>query len=170
MKKYLALISAIIFSAQLIWIEQSYNDHSTSLDAIPDFILPSMDIDGITISQDDLKHQEIRVINFFASWCGPCKVEHPLLMDLADDGVDILGVDFQDNTDMAKDFLNTQGNPYLLTASDPGGTLGPSWGITSIPQTYVIDEDGQVLFHKSGRLNAEDVANRIQPLLASMKE
>lgn len=170
MKKYLALISAFIFSAQLLWIGQAYDDHSTSLDTIPDFILPSMDIDGITINQDDLKHQDIRVINFFASWCGPCKVEHPLLMELADKGVDILGIDFQDDPDMARNFLETQGNPYLLTAGDPDATLGPSWGITSIPQTYVINEEGRVLFHKSGRLNAEDVVSHIQPLLASMKE
>ena len=169
MRKYLALISVLILSVQLIWIGYAYNDSSPSLDVIPDFNLPSMDIDGVMINQEDLKHQEIRVINFFASWCGPCKVEHPILMELARNDITILGIDFQDNPKLAKNFLISQGNPYLLTAADQSGSLGPSWEITSIPQTYIINENGQVLYHKSGRLNAEDVKNRIHPLLSSME-
>ncbi|MBT5074447.1 MAG: redoxin family protein [Kordiimonadaceae bacterium] len=173
MKKYLILIALLIFCIQITWIWTAHDNLSVSANSIsniPEFNLPSLDVDGIMISQKDLSYQGIHVINFFASWCGPCKVEHPFLMDLAERGIDILGIDFQDNPDLAKDFLKAQGSPYLLTAIDAMGELGPTWGINSIPQTYVINDAGQVLFHKSGRLIREDIENHINPLLLAIKE
>ncbi len=92
-------------------------------------------------------------------------MEHPLLMDLANKEVAILGIDFQDDQVLAQDFLEKAGNPYQITVWDNTGKLGPTWGIYSIPQTFLINSEGRVLYHKSGRLNSDDIKNNIQPLL-----
>ncbi len=168
MRRYLLLIPGVIFMVQIYWITVNNSQNDTFVvpfDHIPDFTLPSLDIDEVVISEEDVGHQKIRVINFFASWCGPCKVEHPFLLELADEDVDMLGIAFQDGKEQAKQFLIAAENPYLMTALDQNGTLGLDWGIDSIPQTYLLNENGKVIYHKSGRLRREDLDNIVLPLL-----
>ncbi len=167
MRQYLLLIPGIIFIFQLYWITNTENQKSelaASFVRLPEFNLPSLDIEGITLNNSDIENQNIRVVNFFASWCGPCKMEHPFLLELADKDIDMLGIAFQDKEELAKKFLLDTGNPYLLTALDQVGELGPVWEISSIPQTFVLNENGSVIYHKSGRLKREDIDHDILPL------
>ncbi len=172
MKRYLIIISGLIFCWQIIWIFSS-DDGPVSSEKpaahIPDFSLPSLSEPSQSIIRSDLKDQNIRIINFFASWCGPCRIEHPLLLELEQKGLPILGINFQDRQNSALLFLKNIGNPYKLTAWDKTGKLGARWGIMSIPQTFVIDEQGKILYHKSGRLHSDDITNHILPLLQGSK-
>lgn len=168
MKKYLLIISGLILCGQTYWIMMPMNSAPPLTEAkvvFPDFTLPSLFNSQQIISPSELKKGNITVINFFASWCGPCKIEHPLLMELTRQGVSILGINYQDSEKSAQRFLKEKGNPYKLTAWDKKGTMGMRWGIMSIPQTFVINKKGHILYHRSGRLHPENITNDILPLL-----
>ena len=168
MRQYLLLLSGIIFCVQIYWIayvEPPKDTLDIPFSQVPEFNLPSLDIAGININKSDITNQNIRVINFFASWCAPCRVEHPYLLELASHDVDMLGIAYQDKEELAKKFLIDTDNPYLLTALDQNGVLGREWGISSIPQTFILDENGTIIYHKSGRLKRGDMDSDILPLL-----
>ncbi len=180
MKKYLLIISGLILIGQFLLI-MAFQDNSNypgyeypgpeysipeySGQMLPDLALPDLFDPNRQINSKDIKSQNIRIINFFASWCGPCKIEHPLLMALTEKKMAILGINYLDGQATAAAFLKDKGNPYKLIAWDPKGSTEESWGIVSIPQTFVINEKGEILYHKSGRLHPEDVTEEILPLL-----
>lgn len=169
MRKLLLLVSVFILYTQVSWIfaDNLLRDQQPQEIAIvPEFSLPILDNAEVTIDRSDLAGQNIRIVNFFASWCAPCKIEHPLLMDLADQNINILGIDYRDSPERAKQFLRDRGNPFHLTAIDQKGETGANWGFSSIPQTFVIDNQGRVLFHQVGRLNPDVIERSILPLLA----
>lgn len=165
MKKYLLLIPALILCGQFFWLLAPLSDNNRKALTVPNFSLPALIDPEQTITHSDIKFQNIRIINFFASWCGPCKIEHPLLMELKKNNHPILGINYQDTRESALLFLENTGNPYQLSAWDKKGMTGLSWGIMSIPQTYVIDANGLILYHKSGRLLPQDIDKHILPLL-----
>lgn len=162
MKKYLLLISGLILCGQFFWILSPSSNSRSVKPEIPNFSLPSLYAPDETITRSDLKAQNIKIINFFASWCGPCIVEHPLLMDLQKKNLQILGINYQDEKKAALMFLQDKGNPYTLSGQD---ITGLNWRVESIPQTFVINDDGEILYHKSGRILPEDIAMHILPLV-----
>lgn len=169
MRRLLLLISAFILYTQISWIfadNLKREQQPWEIVEVPEFSLPSLDDPSVTISRSNLAAQNIRVVNFFASWCAPCKIEHPLLMDLAAKDVKMIGIDYRDNPERAKQFLKAQGDPFHLTAVDKNGDAGADWGFSVIPQTFVIDDQNRVLFHQVGRLNPEVIERSISPLLA----
>jgi len=171
MKKYLVAIAALIFIGQIFWIIRTNDAAAIAEQAtarFPDFTLPSLFEPDKNIVHADLKAQNIKIVNFFASWCGPCKVEHPLLMGLAGKNIAIMGINYQDNQKAARLFLKNKGNPYRMTAWDERGNQGMKWGIMSIPQTFVIDQKGHILYHKSGRLHPDDITKYILPLFKNI--
>ncbi|HEC00245.1 MAG: DsbE family thiol:disulfide interchange protein [Emcibacter sp.] len=171
MKKYLIVLAALLFLGQIFWITQSHDaaiETGKNVARFPDFTLPSLFEPDKNIVHADLEAQNIKIVNFFASWCGPCKVEHPLLMDLAEKNLAILGINYQDSQKAARLFLKNKGNPYQITAWDERGNQGMKWGIMSIPQTFVIDQKGHILYHKSGRLHPDDITKYILPLFKNI--
>ncbi|WP_333588134.1 DsbE family thiol:disulfide interchange protein [Phenylobacterium sp.] len=98
------------------------------------------------------------LVNFFASWCPPCEVEHPVLVDLAAQGVPIIGVAYKDAPPQTQAFLTRLGDPFTEHLVDRDGRAGVEFGVTGVPETYLIGADGVILAKHSGPLTAEDAA------------
>jgi cytochrome c biogenesis protein CcmG, thiol:disulfide interchange protein DsbE len=107
------------------------------------------------------------VINVFASWCTPCRAEHPQLMALQAGGVDIVGVAYKDRPEATSRFLTELGNPFADVALDPDGRFGLELGITGAPETFVIGADGAIAAVHRGPLTPEVVEETILPALQS---
>lgn len=108
------------------------------------------------------------VVNFFASWCVACKVEHPYLLQLArEQHVSIIGVDYKDSDDALRDYLDTHGDPYHLIVLDRDGTMGIDWGVYGVPETFVLDAQGVIRYKQIGPMSPEDWQAHVAPLLAS---
>ena len=105
------------------------------------------------------------LVNVWASWCAPCIVEHPMLMGLAQDGVTIYGVDWQEREDGAGEaFLSQRGNPFAEVGHDDG-LGGVELGITGVPETFVIDAEGRIVARYAGPLDVTTIARVIRPAL-----
>lgn len=100
----------------------------------------------------DLATGDITLVNFWASWCPPCRAEHPVLKQMAADGIRVVGVNFKDTAEDASAYLAKDGNPFLALAFDPNGRSAIDWGVTAPPETFIIDGDGTVLFRFVGPL------------------
>ncbi|MGR3615972.1 MAG: DsbE family thiol:disulfide interchange protein, partial [Paracoccaceae bacterium] len=87
----------------------------------------------------DLRDGQVKLVNYWASWCAPCRVEHPNLDALAKEGLKIYGVDYKDQPDNAQAFLEELGDPYAGLGRDEQGRMALDWGVYGVPETYVID-------------------------------
>ena len=113
----------------------------------------------------DLRSGEVTILNFWASWCPPCRAEHPVLLQLAADGYRVAGINFRDDPDNAAGYLAEDGNPFFATGFDPRGRTAINWGVTAPPETFIIDGDGTVLFRYAGPLVGSDFDRRFLPAL-----
>lgn len=114
----------------------------------------------------DLTGEGPKVVNFFASWCAPCRVEHPYIMQIAED-VPVYGIN-RDRTDaQAMAFLDELGDPYAGVIGDPDNRQSIEWGVYALPETFVIDGEGQVVLHLRGPINEPLLENRIKPAIAA---
>jgi cytochrome c biogenesis protein CcmG/thiol:disulfide interchange protein DsbE len=107
------------------------------------------------------------LVNLFASWCTPCRAEHPQLMALRASVVEIVGVAYKDEADDAARFIAELGNPFSVVGMDPDGRLGLEFGATGAPETYVIGRDGTVRAAYRGPLTPEVIESVIRPALAA---
>lgn len=88
---------------------------------------------------------KVSLVNIFASWCAPCRVEHPLLVDLAaTPGLTMVGINYKDKADAAQRFLADLGDPYDIIGADPEGRGAIDWGVTGVPETFLVDAEGMV--------------------------
>lgn len=106
------------------------------------------DLPGFTDA--DLRDGEVKLVNFWASWCAPCRVEHPNLEAMAEDGLKIYGVNYKDKPDAALKFLDELGNPYAAVGQDDSGRMALNWGVYGVPETYVIDGEGRIVMRHAG--------------------
>ncbi|MEM9222626.1 MAG: DsbE family thiol:disulfide interchange protein [Pseudomonadota bacterium] len=101
----------------------------------------------------------VSLVNVFASWCGPCRVEHPYLMDLADvPGLKIVGLNYKDRVPSARAFLDELGNPYDAIGVDPDGRRVIEWGVYGVPETFIVDRSGTIRAKHVGPLTADVLA------------
>lgn len=110
------------------------------------------------VSETDLKGT-VALVNVWATWCISCRVEHPFLMQLAEQGVPIYGVDYKDDQAAAQTWLRELGNPYRFSISDPQGKLGIDLGVYGAPETYLIDRQGVIRYKHVGIID-EKVWNK----------
>jgi len=132
---------------------------------------PQFDLAGLHgagLSRDGLKGQPV-VINFFASWCVPCRVEQPLLMRLSkQEHVPLYGIDYKDKPEDAMRLLATLGDPFRRIGQDRDGQVGLNFGVYGVPETYVIDKEGHIRKRFVGPLTAEVVNKQLLPLLKEL--
>ncbi|MEZ5670352.1 MAG: DsbE family thiol:disulfide interchange protein [Alphaproteobacteria bacterium] len=103
------------------------------------------------VGDDVFGHGEPVLVNFFASWCGPCQVEHPVLTALAEEhGLTVIGINYKDDPAAGLGFLGDYGNPYAQVAVDPNGSISVNWGVTGLPETFIVDGDGTVVYRHFG--------------------
>ncbi|KMK67202.1 DsbE family thiol:disulfide interchange protein [Puniceibacterium sp. IMCC21224] len=110
---------------------------------------------------------QVTLINFWASWCPPCRAEHPKLLEMAGQGIPIIGVNFKDQAGTAESYLDDDGNPFSAVAFDPQGRTAIEWGVTAPPETFIVDGDGVVLFRFAGPLVGSDYEQRFLPALTA---
>lgn len=106
-----------------------------------------------------------RLINFWASWCPPCHAEHPKLLEMQAEGMEIIGVNFKDTEGPAASYLTKDGNPFAAVAFDPRGRTAIDWGVTAPPETFILDAEGTVLYRFAGPLVGSDYEQRFLPEL-----
>jgi len=108
----------------------------------------------------------VTVLNVFGSWCAPCRVEHPLLLALAQDERFVLvGLNYKDRPENARRFLGELGNPYSAVGVDPAGQTALNWGVYGVPETFVVGRDGTILFKHVGPLSEEVVQRDLMPII-----
>jgi cytochrome c biogenesis protein CcmG/thiol:disulfide interchange protein DsbE len=133
----------------------------------PAFQLPGLNGNGI--ARDALKGQPV-LINFFASWCLPCREEHPILMRLSEqEHVPLYGIDYKDKPEAARSLLQEFGDPYRAIGVDRDGSVGLDFGVYGVPETYVLDSSGHIRKRFVGPLTAEEVNNELLPLLKALQ-
>ena len=137
----------------------------------PAFALPALEGFGAPggFSTADLTQGKVTIVNIFASWCLPCRDEHPLLVQLARDpllaarGVRLAGFAYKDDPANSRKFLSEVGNPYALIGVDKSGRAGIDWGVYGVPETFVVSGAGVIAYKFVGPLNPEAMREKLMP-------
>jgi cytochrome c biogenesis protein CcmG/thiol:disulfide interchange protein DsbE len=131
---------------------------------------PALNLERLDSADVTAPKGEVWVLNVFASWCAPCRAEMPVLGQLAGQaGVRVVGLDYRDTPEGAQAFLKRHGNPYAFTWLDAQGKGSMAWGVTGVPETFVIDRQGVVRLRHTGPVTADDLNQRLLPLIARLK-
>jgi cytochrome c biogenesis protein CcmG/thiol:disulfide interchange protein DsbE len=137
---------------------------------VPAFALPGLTPDSPGLGEGDLKGQ-VTVLNFFASWCAPCRAEHPLLVELAGNpAIRLVGITYKDRPANSQRFLRELGDPFAAVGADESGRTGIDFGLTGVPETYIIDRDGIVRYRLPQPLDRARLRDEILPLVAELAQ
>jgi cytochrome c biogenesis protein CcmG, thiol:disulfide interchange protein DsbE len=132
---------------------------------VPEFTLPPLLKDGQGLASADLKGK-VQLVNVFASWCVPCRIEHPVLMRLAkEQGVTVKAINYKDKPEDAIRWLNQGGNPYSAIGADQDGRVSIDWGVYGVPETFVVDRDGRIAFKLVGPITPENWESTLKPAI-----
>ena len=138
--------------------------------SVPTFALPPVQGRQLGLATDNLKG-EVSLVNVFASWCVPCRLEHPLLLQLKDKGVvPIHAINYKDKPDDAARWLDELGDPYTRTGADIEGRVAIDWGVYGVPETYVVDRAGRIAYKQVGPLTPQVLDDTILPLVARLRQ
>jgi cytochrome c biogenesis protein CcmG/thiol:disulfide interchange protein DsbE len=173
MRRLAYLLPVLVFAALAAWFAKGLTLDPRKLPSAlidrpaPDFALPALGKrEGL--AKADLSG-EVTLVNFFASWCVPCRVEHPMLMRLAEEGkFKLYGIDYKDKPEDAEKLLAQLGDPYRRIGVDQDGRIAIDFGVYGVPETYVIDKEGRIRFRQVGPLTPEDYEKNVLPLLKDL--
>ena len=178
-RRFGAVIPAAIFAAlalllylALFWGDPSDIPTALKDKPVPDFVLPP--VEGLQnipgFETDDLKTGVPTIVNVWASWCVPCRAEHPILMQLAArDDVRLVGLNYKDAPENARRFLGTLGNPFEAVGADRTGRIAIDWGVYGVPETFIVDGEGLIRFKHVGPIVPADIENVILPALENAR-
>jgi cytochrome c biogenesis protein CcmG/thiol:disulfide interchange protein DsbE len=182
MRLVFALVPLIAFAGFAgIAGKMLYDQDINGLDisAIPSALIgtkaPSLNLEPLEGSQrpalsDAAIVGKLTVVNVFASWCVPCRQEHPLLTEIAKDpAVNVVGINYKDKSENALRFLGELGNPFAAIGIDPNGKAAIDWGVYGIPETYLVGADGTILFKKIGPIDETSLRDQLLPAIAKAK-
>ena len=176
-------MSRILFALPLLifgvvagyFFVQLGEDPSVLPSALIDKPVPAFETEALLeekpgLATNDFQTGNVVLVNIWASWCVPCRAEHPLVTRLAeDDDVTIYAINYKDNRQAAKDWLDELGDPYDRIGFDESGRAGIEWGVYGVPETYVIDGEGRIRWKKVGPLTPQLVEEELKPLLAELQ-
>jgi cytochrome c biogenesis protein CcmG/thiol:disulfide interchange protein DsbE len=141
--------------------------------ALIDRPAPAFDLASLAdgrLSSESLRGQ-VTVVNFFASWCAPCRVEHPVLLRLArQEKIRVIGIAYKDRPEDSRRFLAELGDPYLATGIDRDGRTGIDFGLYGVPETYVIDKAGHIRKRIVGPVSHTMLDRELLPLLRALEK
>ncbi|MDX2103166.1 MAG: DsbE family thiol:disulfide interchange protein [Alphaproteobacteria bacterium] len=169
MKRLVFLAPLLLFAGLVGWFVAGM-DRERQLPSMlidrpaPAVTLPPLLTDRPGLDPAALAAGRPQLVNLFASWCAPCRVEHPTFMALAREGVPILGINYKDRPEDAIRWLEQLGNPYARIGTDRDGRAGIDWGITGVPETFLLDAQGRVRWRHVGPLMPEHVPSLRQAL------
>ena len=163
---------ALVFFAQLI-SGRDVNEVPSVLigTQFPSFDMPpleGLERGGIQVPplNDAAVKGKVTLVNVWASWCVPCRDEHPVLMELAkDDRVNLVGINYKDGTSNALRFLGELGNPYAAVGVDEKGIVAIDWGVYGIPETFLVDKNGTITFKHIGPFSPQQVRDELMPAI-----
>jgi cytochrome c biogenesis protein CcmG/thiol:disulfide interchange protein DsbE len=179
MKRLLYLIPLIIgivlfsYLGVALWRSAFKGDPHELPSALIDRPFPPIDLPPIAgrekgFATADLAGQ-VALVNVFASWCAPCKVEHPLLMAHAKaSAIPIYGIAWKDDPAATADLLNEDGDPYRLVGADRSGRAAIDLGVTGVPETYVVDKAGRIRYKFARPVTEDDWSEILQPLMTKL--
>lgn len=139
---------------------------------VPDFVLPPLEglvrkgvpVAGMTNA--DLAKGQVSIVNIWASWCVPCRAEHPFLVKLAEESkAPLFGINYKDTTAGARRFLGRYGNPFAAVGVDAKGATAIDWGVYGIPETFIIGSDGTILYKHVGPIDAGTIKKSLMPAI-----
>jgi cytochrome c biogenesis protein CcmG/thiol:disulfide interchange protein DsbE len=175
MRRLLYLVPLAVFIAVAVWFAVGLTRDPSKVPSalldkpVPAFTLgavPGMSVPGLS---DTTIKGKVALVNVFASWCVPCKVEHPILMRLAaEKRVAIYGLNWKDKAEDATRWLKELGNPYTAIGHDESGRVGIEWGVYGAPETFVIDREGRVRYKYVGPITPTVLRDTILPLIAQL--
>ena len=175
----LALIPLIVFACIAFAVGKVMYDqevHGTDISAIPSALigtkapklaLAPLDGSNLPALTDDAIKGKLTLVNVFASWCIPCRDEHPVLKELAKDGrLNIVAINYKDTSENALRFLGELGNPYNAIGIDPNGSAAIDWGVYGIPESYLVSPDGTILYKQVGPFTPTSLKEGLYPAIA----
>jgi cytochrome c biogenesis protein CcmG/thiol:disulfide interchange protein DsbE len=178
---FMFLPLALFLALALLFLIRLYGDDPATLPSaligrtVPEFRLPP--VEGLEqadtpvpgLASGDLEG-EVSVVNVWASWCVPCRDENPVLMDLAARGVPVHGINYKDAPENARGFLNQFGNPFSRVGADASGRTAIDWGVYGVPETFVVDAQGRIVFKHVGPLTAAQMNDILLPQVEAARE
>jgi cytochrome c biogenesis protein CcmG/thiol:disulfide interchange protein DsbE len=168
----LPVVSFVVLAVAMAWgLTRNPDDLPSALVGrpVPEFTLAPVKGRTLGLSSADLQGH-VSLVNVFASWCVPCRDEHPILMQLSKQGfVPIYGLNYKDRPDDAQRWLNALGDPYDRTGADLDGRVAIDWGVYGVPETFVIDSDGTIALKHIGPFTQAIMDNTIVPLIRELQ-
>ncbi len=159
----LAVLPILIFAALALILWRGLSGDPSEIPSaligkqVPDFTLPR--VEGLSVPGFDsasLKSGSVTIVNVWASWCVPCRQEHPLLMQLAKHtDIRLYGLNYKDEPENARRFIGTLGLPYAAVGADRDGRVAIDFGVYGVPETFVVDGEGKIRFKWVGPLTEE---------------
>ncbi len=132
----------------------------------PTLALPPLEGANVAALTSQAIAGKLTLVNVFASWCVPCRQEHPLLKELARDSrITVVGINYKDKTDNALRFLGELGNPYAAIGTDPSGKAAIDWGVYGIPESYLVGPDGTILYKRVGPFDERSISGDLMPAI-----
>jgi cytochrome c biogenesis protein CcmG/thiol:disulfide interchange protein DsbE len=177
MRRLIYLIPLVVFIAVSIWFAIGLTRDPSRIPSalidqpVPRFTLPA--VAGTTVPglSDEAIRGKVALVNVFASWCAPCRVEHPILMRLAaEKRVPIYGINWKDRATDASQWLKELGNPYAAIGHDEENRVGIEWGVYGAPETFIVDREGRIRFKHVGPITPSVLEDTILPLIARLEK
>ncbi len=169
---------AVLFLVRLFAGDDSRLPSALIGQEAPHFNLPAIaDLAGRPgLSDADLRHGHVTVLNVFASWCVPCHQEHPFLLALSQDatlakeGVKIVGIAYKDNSENIRRFLGEAGDPYARIGADTSGRTGIDFGVYGVPETYIVKGNGKIVYKFVGPMSEDSIRATILPQIEKARQ
>jgi cytochrome c biogenesis protein CcmG, thiol:disulfide interchange protein DsbE len=166
--RIITLLPVLIFVSLAVFLWKGLSGDPATLPSTlinrpaPEFTLPAvagLNLPGLTTS--DLRQGKVTVVNIWASWCGPCRAEHPLLLELSKrNDLVLVGINNKDDATNAARFLGALGQPFSAVGADTTGRTTIDWGGYGVPETFIVDGQGIIRYKHVGPLSPETLAGR----------
>lgn len=151
-----------LFFYQGLALDPSQRDSALMAREFPPFEATTLRDENQQVDQT-LLEGEVTLVNVWGEWCPACKQEMPQLLELADNGIRMVGVNYRDTREKGMEFLSEFGDPFEVNIFDPEGELGFDLGVYGAPETFLVDADGIIRYHHKGYVSPQDVRERILP-------
>lgn len=178
MKRVALFVPLVVFAILSLFLLKGLDRDPTELPSalvgksFPSFTLPSLADNQRLLTERDFGSKVV-LVNVWATWCFACRIEHPMLNQLAAQGVGIVGLNYKDQNDKALQWLEQKGNPYLFNIVDAQGVLGFDLGVTGAPETFLVDANGVVHYRRVGvvdqRVWDDEINDLYQQLVGAAK-
>ncbi|MGI9319712.1 MAG: DsbE family thiol:disulfide interchange protein [bacterium] len=171
MNRYVLPLVLFAGLAMLLWRGLSLDPREIP-SVLIDKSAPAFELEQLHNPVERVSHRTLEgkvwLLNVWASWCVACLQEHSIITELSNQ-IDIIGLNYKDERSKAKEWLNKHGNPYLISAYDNTGDVGIDYGVYGVPETFVVDQMGQIRYKHIGPVSAEDVKQKLIPIVEQLR-